>query len=78
MKRKMDAIRIQQILSCDSVSAFKKLGLKPDMRNHALAIAALSAVLSSRHPIELLTNNPAKESALRLGGLNVVRRRPLV
>ena len=78
LRTKIEAIRLQQRMGCDTASAFRLLGLKPDPRDHRVATSVLSAILEPRYPIELLTNNPEKVNAVRAAGLVVERRRGLV
>jgi GTP cyclohydrolase II len=78
LKKKIEAIGVQQRLGCDTASAFRFLGLKPDPRDHRVATSVLLAILDPHYPIELITNNPEKVNAFRAAGLVVERRRGLV
>jgi GTP cyclohydrolase II len=65
-----------QAHGADTVDANRLLGLPDDARRYDAAAAMLTnlGVLS----VELLTNNPAKEEALRSLGVDVVRRIPVL
>lgn len=60
----------------DTVDANTALGLPADARDYSSA-AAMLADLGLSH-VRLLTNNPAKQSALEYYGVEVVERVPLV
>ena len=59
----------------DTVDANLRLGFGDDERDYAVAARMLSKV--SRSVIKLLTNNPAKVTALRAEGIDVVEQVPL-
>lgn len=59
----------------DTVEANLELGFADDTRDYAEAIAVLKALRPS--PVTLITNNPKKLEALRVSGMNAVRRVPL-
>jgi GTP cyclohydrolase II len=65
-----------QAHGADTVDANRLLGLPDDARRYdaAAAILATLGVVS----VEILTNNPAKEEALRALGVEVVRRIPVL
>jgi GTP cyclohydrolase II len=65
-----------QAHGADTVDANRLLGLPVDARRYDAA-AAMLAVLGVRS-VELLTNNPAKEEALRALGVDVVGRVPVL
>jgi GTP cyclohydrolase II len=78
LRDKIEAMRVQQRLGCDTVTAFSHLGLQPDIRDYKVAIGAISAMIGCDSDIELLTNNPTKVKVLQKSGLTIVARRPLV
>jgi GTP cyclohydrolase II len=65
-----------QAHGADTVDANRLLGLPVDARRYDAA-AAMLGVLGVRS-VELLTNNPAKEEALRALGIEVVGRTPVL
>jgi GTP cyclohydrolase II len=65
-----------QAHGADTVDANRLLGLPVDARRYDAA-AAMLGVLGVRS-VELLTNNPAKEEALRTLGVDVVGRVPVL
>ena len=78
LRRKMEAIRLQQIEGATSSSAFACLGLGPDPRNYDISAATLRAILGEDAPIVLLTNNEHKAKQLSQAGVNIVERRSLI
>jgi 3,4-dihydroxy 2-butanone 4-phosphate synthase / GTP cyclohydrolase II len=60
----------------DTVDANVELGLPVDDRDYGVAAAILLDLGVER--ARLLTNNPAKVDALRIGGVDVAARIPLV
>ncbi len=60
----------------DTVDADEHLGFLPDERDYAVAAAALREL--GIHSVRLLTNNPAKITALEQYGIAVAGRLPLV
>lgn len=70
LKKKIEAIRIQNELGLNTAEAFEKLGFKSDERNFELAISILKNLYSGRE-IELITNNPLKVEKLRESGINI-------
>jgi GTP cyclohydrolase II len=60
----------------DTMDADQHLGFLPDERDYAVAAAALRELGITR--IRLLTNNPAKISALKQHGIEVTGRLPLI
>ena len=60
----------------DTMDADQHLGFLPDERDYAVAAAALRELGFKR--IRLLTNNPAKISALKQHGIDVTGRLPLI
>jgi GTP cyclohydrolase II len=78
LKAKMEAIGVQQRNGCDTATAFKHLGMIQDPRDYNVSTAVLLAILDPGYPIELLTNNPNKEKALRSAGLKIAGRRGLI
>ena len=65
-----------QAHGADTVDANRLLGLPDDARRYDAAAAILANLGVSS--VELLTNNPAKEEALRALGVEVVRRIPVL
>ena len=65
----------KQDLGMDTVEANEALGFGPDLRNYDEAIEILRSLNINR--LRLLTNNPAKVSALEKGGIKVIDRIPL-
>lgn len=66
----------QQDRGLDTIEANIKIGAPVDSRDYTLAARALHDLGMTN--INLLSNNPAKELALRALDINVVRRLPLV
>ena len=60
----------------DTVEANHQLGFKGDERSYAIAAAILKKLEISK--VRLITNNPDKVEGLRLGGLEIVERVPLI
>jgi len=60
----------------DTVEANRALGFADDARSYEVAAAILKDLGATR--VRLLTNNPAKVEGLKLGGIDVVERVPLV
>lgn len=75
LANKLRAYAIQD-KGLDTVDADRHLGFQADERNYDVA-AALLEELGITH-IRLLTNNPQKISALRMHGIDVVGRLPLI
>jgi GTP cyclohydrolase II len=65
-----------QAHGADTVDANRLLGLPDDARRYDAAAAMLTNF--GIDSVELLTNNPAKEEALRTLGIDVVRRIPVL
>jgi GTP cyclohydrolase II len=78
LKKKLEAIKLQQDLGLDTAAAFDRLGLPPDPRSFEMAARALGSILKKDQPIALLTNNDLKLVALRSMGFTKVSRRRLV
>jgi|SRR5215210_35694 len=78
LKKKLEAIKLQQDFGLDTAAAFDRLGLPPDPRSFEMAARALESVLRKDQPIALLTNNDLKVNALRSMGFTEVSRRRLV
>jgi 3,4-dihydroxy 2-butanone 4-phosphate synthase/GTP cyclohydrolase II len=72
--RKLRAYMLQD-LGADTVSANARLGAPVDARDYTEAVDVLRAL--GIHSVRLLTNNPAKESALHEGGIAVESVLPL-
>jgi GTP cyclohydrolase II len=65
-----------QAHGADTVDANRLLGLPDDARRYDAAAAMLGHLAVTS--VELLTNNPAKEEALRTLGINIVGRTPVL
>lgn len=76
LKRKVEAIRLQQELGIETDQAFECLALESDLRTYRAASKALVSVLQSEPEIILLTNNPAKRAGLEKNGIRVVATEP--
>lgn len=59
----------------DTVEANLELGFQDDSRSYSDAIGVLRHL--RQQPVTLITNNPRKLEALRLAGMNAVKRIPL-
>jgi 3,4-dihydroxy 2-butanone 4-phosphate synthase / GTP cyclohydrolase II len=70
LEQKIKAMEIQRINDCDTVEAFKQLGLKPDLREYSVLTAALKD-LNINKEIILVTNNPEKEKAIKKAGYKI-------
>ena len=65
-------MEIQRQKNCDTVEAFRRLGLKSDYRNYKAEIEALKDLqLSST--IQTFTGNPIKIGALLEAGYSIVK-----
>lgn len=78
LRRKIEAIRLQQIEGKTSSSAFACLGLGPDARDYDVSASVIKQILGDTAEIELLSNNEYKERQLRQSGVNIVRRTRLI
>jgi GTP cyclohydrolase II len=78
LRKKIEAIRIQQELGLDTAAAFDRLGLPSDPRTFEMAARVLEKLIKKEQPIALLTNNRLKVEALRSMGFAKVSRRRLV
>jgi GTP cyclohydrolase II len=65
-----------QAHGADTVDANRLLGLPDDARRYDAAAAILGHL--GVNSVELMTNNPAKEEALRALGIEVVKRTPVI
>jgi GTP cyclohydrolase II len=65
-----------QAHGADTVDANRLLGLPDDARRYDAAAAMLEHL--GVNSVELMTNNPAKEEALRALGIEVVKRTPVI
>jgi GTP cyclohydrolase II len=75
LANKLRAYRLQDD-GLDTLQADRYLGFRDDERDFSIAAAMLEALGIAR--ISLLTNNPRKIEALRLAGIEVVDRVPLL
>jgi GTP cyclohydrolase II len=78
LEAKIEAMRLEQTFGIDTLQAYKRLNLKPDIRNYKAAADILTHLLPTGRAVALLTNNPRKEKLIRDAGVNIVQRRPLV
>jgi GTP cyclohydrolase II len=78
LRKKFEAIRLQQTQGLDTDAAFECLQLKPDLRSYRAAAEVLKNVLGTDAEIVLLTNNPRKADALRSRGVRVVHTENLI
>ncbi len=69
LRKKFEAIRLQQTQGIDTDAAFECLQLKPDLRSYRAAAEVLKAVVGAKAEVTLLTNNPRKADALRNRGV---------
>jgi GTP cyclohydrolase II len=70
--KKIKSMETQRKKKCDTVEAFKKLGLKPDYRNYKAEVEALKDLKLSKNII-LLSSNPHKKKALENSGYLINR-----
>ncbi len=75
LANKLRAYRLQDG-GLDTIDADRHLGFSADERDYHAAVAMLEALGIAR--IRLLTNNPHKIDAMRLAGIDVVDRVPLI
>jgi GTP cyclohydrolase II len=78
LKSKLEGIKIQQELNCDTVTAFKRMKLPPDIRDYKVATGVILSILGNDRRIELLTNNPTKIKLIQDAGVNIVSRRSVI
>jgi GTP cyclohydrolase II len=78
LRLKIEGIRVQQREGCDTVEAYKRLNLPPDLRSHDVAISVIREMLGPDRGIELISNNLGRVKAVQDAGIQVVKRRPLV
>ena len=72
LEQKVMAMSIQEKEGCDTVEAFKKLGLEyPDYRSHKVEALALKD-LNINTNIKLISGNPNKKKAIEDVGIKVV------
>jgi len=75
IETKIDAMYLEQSENIDTVQAFHKLGVLPDIRDYSIALEILKFL--DINNIRLLTNNPNKVDAIKKGGV-LVERQPLL
>jgi len=74
LKRKIQAMEIEKIRKCDTVEAFKILGLKKyDYRDYKIEINALRE-LKIKKKIKTFTGNPNKLKALIKAGFKITEK----
>lgn len=72
LRKKIEAIQLEQKKHMNTAEAFKELGFTADPRTYKLAIDALQVLNIKR--VRLASNNPQKIEALKNGGIEVVER----
>jgi GTP cyclohydrolase II len=75
LRAKIEAVRLEQSCQLDTVEAYTRLNLPLDARRYTMVSSNLQRL--GIHNIRLLTNNPAKVTALRQLGIEV-QREPLL
>lgn len=78
LRRKMEAIRLQQIEGKTSSNAFACMGLGPDPRDFEISAATIKKMLGADAEIELLSNNSYKQKQLAQAGLKIKKRTGLI
>jgi GTP cyclohydrolase II len=78
LRKKMEAIKLQQELNIDTATAYERLGLKRDPRTYMVASSIVKHVLGDGAEVILLSNNPSKRAALEENGVHVLAMRPLI
>ncbi len=68
---KMIAMDMEKNLKIDTVEAFRRLDLPPDLRNYKLPIEIMEDLELSKE-VKLITNNPKKAEAIEKQGFKVV------
>ena len=63
-------MEIQRTKKLDTVQAFAKLGLKPDLRGYNCEINALNELRTNKS-IKLISNNPNKINSLEKAGYKI-------
>ncbi len=71
LEKKIQAMGIQRIENLDTVEAFKKLGLSPDLREYDALIEALNDLKINKN-IAIVSNNPNKINSLKKAGYKIV------
>ncbi len=72
MKKKIEAMEIQRKEKCDSVEAFRKLGLKrSDLREYTAEMEALKDLGLAKN-LRTFSGNPMKIKKLKDAGYNIV------
>jgi|SRR3989344_3021501 len=73
LKKKIEALEIQRIESCDTVEAFKKLGFeKSDFRDYWAEVQALKDLKVAKK-IQSFSGSPIKDKALRKAGFTITK-----
>lgn len=70
IEKKIKAMEIQRVENIDTVEAFAKLGLPPDLRTYDMMIEALKDFEISKE-INVISNNPKKLEALEKAGYTI-------
>lgn len=70
LESKMKAMNLERDMNIDTVEAFKRLGLPPDLRNYKLPAEIMKDLKMSKK-VKLITNNPKKREALEKFGFQV-------
>lgn len=70
LEKKIQALELQRTLGIDTVEAFKKMGLEPDLRDYAAVLQALDD-LGLAKTIQFASQNPRKRAALQEAGYTI-------
>lgn len=77
LARKIKSLQVQEKQKVGTVSAFKKLGfVPPDIRSYEGAAVIIKKL--KINSVDLLTNNPDKESQLKKYGIKIGKTSPLL
>lgn len=74
LEGKIKALEIQRMHNVDTVTAFKKIGKPPDLRDYDLAFGAMRELGLPKN-IAFATNNPEKIKAAEAAGF-IIKKRP--
>lgn len=70
LEKKIKVMEIQRVENIDTIDAFKRIGLPPDLREYEGMIEALNDLGVNRN-ILIISNNPNKINALKNGGYHI-------
>lgn len=76
LKRKVQAISLQQRMGIETDQAFECLALESDLRSYKAASEVLKRIFGARPEVILLTNNPAKRVGLEQNGIRIAATEP--